>query len=337
VSERLPPRQLVLSVIPLYVLLALLVVCCAPLWLAIAWLCGVASGQRGRLARCAAFLLLYLLVESVALVVMGGWWLASGCGRRLTAPEWQERHYRLLARLLAFLYRAARSWLGLSVQLDDESVRPEQLARPGSFVVLSRHAGPGDSFLLVHLLLNGFGLRPRIVIKATLQLDPCVNVIGHRLPNAFVSSGSDPNAVGRIAELARGLGDRDALLLFPEGGNYSPRRRRRRIHRLWRRGEARRARTAESLEHVLVPERRGTTAALAAAPSAGVLLVAHSGLAADPDGPLTQRLPTDRTMCTRLWQLASDAVPGDDDGRAAFLDTCWRRIDDWVAETVRSC
>jgi hypothetical protein len=41
--------------------------------------------------------------------------------------------------------------------------------------VLSRHAGPGDSFLLVHQLLSVYQRRPRVVMKATLQLDPSEN------------------------------------------------------------------------------------------------------------------------------------------------------------------
>ena len=61
----------------------------------------------------------------------------------------------------------------------------------------ARHAGPGDSFLLVHQLLSVYGRRPRVVMKATLQLDPSLDVMANRLPNVFISrrkpeSGSSP-------------------------------------------------------------------------------------------------------------------------------------------------
>jgi hypothetical protein len=53
-------------------------------------------------------------------------------------------------------------------------------------IVLSRHAGPGDSFLLVHHLLSRYQRKPRIVMKAALQFDPGLDVVINRLPNAFV-------------------------------------------------------------------------------------------------------------------------------------------------------
>ena len=52
--------------------------------------------------------------------------------------------------------------------------------------MLSRHAGPGDSFLLVRQLLSVYRRRPRVVMKATLQLDPGVDVVANRVPNVFI-------------------------------------------------------------------------------------------------------------------------------------------------------
>ena len=53
-------------------------------------------------------------------------------------------------------------------------------------IVLARHAGPGDSFLLVHQLLSAYRRKPRIVMKAALQFDPSIDVVINRLPHAFV-------------------------------------------------------------------------------------------------------------------------------------------------------
>ena len=39
----------------------------------------------------------------------------------------------------------------------------------GPLLVLARHAGPGDSFALVDLLLSRYGRRPRIVLKEDLR------------------------------------------------------------------------------------------------------------------------------------------------------------------------
>ena len=102
-------------------------------------------------------------------------------------------------------------------------------------IVLSRHAGPGDSFLLVHHLLSRYRRKPRIVMKAALQFDPSLDVVINRLPNAFVPARhrSPGNLVIKeIQRLAAGLGPTGALVIFPEGGNFTPRRRLRAIRLL---------------------------------------------------------------------------------------------------------
>ena len=64
--------------------------------------------------------------------------------------------------------------------------------------MVSRHAGPGDSFILIHALVNWFDREPRIVLKATLQWDPAVDVLLNRLPNRFIAPG--PRARRRTLE-----------------------------------------------------------------------------------------------------------------------------------------
>src|SRR5947199_317591 len=110
--------------------------------------------------------------------------------------------------------------------------RAARLTRP--VIVLSRHAGPGDSLLLVHQLLSVYHRRPRVVMKATLQLDPSVDIVGNRLPNVWIKSRQAGEHIftEQIARLARGLDERGALVIFPEGGNWTPGRWRRGIRRL---------------------------------------------------------------------------------------------------------
>jgi 1-acyl-sn-glycerol-3-phosphate acyltransferase len=122
--------------------------------------------------------------------------------------------------------------------------------------------------------------QPRIVLKDVLQLDPLLDVYLNRLPNHFVTA--DPvagrNSAGAIAELARGLREEDALLIFPEGANFTPKRRFRAIQRLRDRGLTRAVRRAEAMRHVLRLRPAGVTAALRAAPHADIVFVAHTGL-----------------------------------------------------------
>ena len=88
------------------------------------------------------------------------------------------------------MYRGAERTYGLRVEVDEPELTGEELAarltRP--VIVLCRHAGPGDSFLLVHQLLSVYHRRPRVVMKAALQLDPSVDIVGNRLPNVWIKS-----------------------------------------------------------------------------------------------------------------------------------------------------
>ena len=125
----------------------------------------------------------------------------------------------------------------------------------------------------MHHLLTVCERRPRVVMKATLQLDPSLDIVANRVPNAFLhrrspapagsAAGGRPQAdhIRQIRRLAAGLGGRDALLLFPEGGNWTPLRWRRGIERLRRGGHAKLAERAAAMPNLLPPRTGGAFAA----------------------------------------------------------------------------
>ena len=122
-------------------------------------------------------------------------------------------------------------------------------------------------------------------------------------------------------------------MIFPEGGNFTPRRRERGIERLRKLGLERMAVRAEAMTNVLAPRPGGVLAALAAAPDADVVLVAHTGL----DHMLTVRdvwreLPMDKVLVMRWWQVSREEIPDDRDAQIEWLFTWWERIDAWIDE-----
>jgi 1-acyl-sn-glycerol-3-phosphate acyltransferase len=290
---------------------------------------------RWRVLRLLAFALVYLLLECVGLVIALALWVASGFGWKLRSPAFQRAHYAVLARLLAEVLATARVLFHLEIVTDGLGWSPLDDGVPGSpnaMVVLCRHAGPGDSLLLVRTLMDRDHLRrPRIVLKDALQLDPLLDVYLNRLPNAFLTAGADDNEQ-RIGALATGLGDEDAVLIFPEGGNFSSGGRLRTIDRLRGKGMVDEAARAQAMTHVLPPRTAGVAAALAAAPHADVVFVAHTGLehlstAAD----LWDGLPMDSTVRLR-WELVPAAdVPRDPDAQADWLYERWADVDRWIA------
>jgi 1-acyl-sn-glycerol-3-phosphate acyltransferase len=247
------------------------------------------------------------------------------------SPAYQRAHYRLCGRALAILYRQARWVLRLTVQID--GVPPDSLQRPRPLIVLSRHAGPGDSFLLAHALINWYAREPRIVLKDSLQWDPVIDVLLNRLPNRFIAPGGGERAEQQIADLAKDLDNDDALLIFPEGGNFTPERWLRGVTRLRRLGLQAMARRAERMRNVLPPRPGGVIAALEANPRATVVLVGHTGVdhlrsVAD----VWRELPMDKSIRMQWWLENPGDIPDDVEGRVEWLYSWWARIDTWVSQ-----
>ena len=202
-------------------------------------------------------------------------------------------------------------------------------------LVLSRHAGPGDSFLLVHSLLSGYGRRPRIVLKDTLQLDPSIDILLHRLPSRFITPNPTAGAqvTAAIADLARGMSGDEALVIFPEGGNFTRRRRVRAIERLRMKGYEDEAEKAEAMTHLLAPRPGGTFAAVDAAPDADVVFVAHTGLEQLSSVlDIWRGIPMDSDVQACWWRVPAADVPDESEAQVDWLFAWWGRMDEWISE-----
>jgi 1-acyl-sn-glycerol-3-phosphate acyltransferase len=341
----LPPRLIRrLALVPLVVVIAACLVVLTPAVALLSTASGLVRrltgrGRRHRLLRVVFLALTWSVGETAALTVLLALWIVSGFGGRLDTEPYRTRHYAVMQRFLNLIYRQARRVCGLQVEV--AAPPDESLAEDRPLIVLSRHAGPGDSLLLVHHLLTVCQRRPRVVMKATLQLDPSLDIVANRVPNAFLHHRSDgPRLRDRqqaeqIRRLAAGLGDRDALLLFPEGGNWTPLRWRRGIDRLRRRGHADLARRAAAMPNLLPPRTGGAFAAIGACPAADVIFVAHTGL----DKLVSVRdvwhsLLTDLTVHARWWRVAAADVPraADYETQTAWLYDWWKRLDAWITE-----
>jgi 1-acyl-sn-glycerol-3-phosphate acyltransferase len=333
-----PPALRRLVTIPAVFLLTIGVFAGVPVLLIVLALVSPWIPGRWRPLRLFAFLLVYLVAECVGLLIALWLWIASGCGRRLHDERFQRAHYRLLTRMLVVLYQEAVRLFQLRIEV--ESPPPESYDRGGDaprrpLLVLCRHAGPGDSFLLMYALLALYGRQPRVVLKETLAVDPGIDVVLNRLPACFVrsrpaSGRSMPEAIG---DLAATMGPDDTLVIFPEGGNFTLKRRRQAIAKLRRRGLHRRAEQAERMRHVLPPYTTGVLAAMEAAPQADVVLVVHAGL----DGmssviDLWHGLPMDQVVQVRWWRVRAEDLPTSPEERASWLFAQWFQLDAWLQE-----
>ena len=327
---RAPPTALRRTVIdPVWLPLG---VATALVLLAAAALAGLAAPltRRRRLLRLALFGALYLAIDVSLVTCCGVLWLRHPSAKRRDQAGWSGSHQKLLSRALSMLVAAARPLLGFSVEVQEP---PDQELIAGSpLLVLARHGGPGDSFALVHLLMSRYQRRPAIVLRQELQWDPGLDVILSRLPCCFIRQGDGARIAGRLTELARRLDTDDAILLFPEGGNWTPVRHQRAIVRLTRAGRRQAAADAESNPNVLPPRPSGVLACLAGRPDLGVAVVAHTGLE-DLVSPAAvwRALPVaGRPMTVRWWYEPAGAVPDGDDDRREWLRLQWAIVDSWI-------
>ncbi|MGH3914218.1 MAG: 1-acyl-sn-glycerol-3-phosphate acyltransferase [Pseudonocardiaceae bacterium] len=332
---RLPPRwvrRIVLA--PAMVLFTVVVLTTLPVWLLLAAALSPFLPGRLRALRVLWVAVVALVLESVGLVALLGLWLGAGLGVAIRTPPFQYLHYRLVGWYLRVLYHEAARVLRLRVEI--EGPDPDAyLDRP--LLVFCRHAGPGDSFLLIHALVNWYAREPRIVLSETLQWDPALDVVLNRLPNRFLSDGGGEQQQQRIGELATALDNNDAFVIFPEGGNFTERRRLAAIARLRARGLEDMARRSEEMRHVLPPRPGGVAAALAAATDADVVWVAHAGL--DHLYTVTdiwQELPLDETVRMRWWRVPAAEIPHSEDAQIEWLYSWWAQIDDWVDNIRRT-
>jgi len=286
--------------------------------------------RRSRLLRVTWLGLAWSAGEIAALTVSLCLWLVSGFGGRLDTEPYQARNYAVIKWFLDLIYRVAGRACGLSVTVTGPPEAGSCGGRP--LIVLSRHAGPGDSLLLIHYLLSVCQRRPRVVMKATLQLDPSMDILANRVPNAFLHRAGSHH-VDQIRRLAVSLDGGAALAIFPEGGNWTPHRWRRAVDRLRRGGRPDLAERAAAMPNVLPPHASGALAAIEACPAADVIFVAHTGL----DRLVSVRdvwrgLRADMEIRARWWRVPSASVPraASRETQLTWLYDWWQRIDAWI-------
>jgi 1-acyl-sn-glycerol-3-phosphate acyltransferase len=311
--------------IPLAVALALLMAAAAAVGTV-----AMPLSRRRRFPRLCLFGALYLALNAGLVLSCAAFWLRSPLPGRRDQVRWSRRHQSLLGVALSLLVAAARPLLGFRVELQEPPDRELVAGRP--LLLLARHGGPGDSFALVQLLLSRYQRRPAIVLKETLRWDPGLDVLLGRLPSCFIRRGESGKAPARLAEFARLMRADDAILLFPEGGNWTPGRHSRAIARLRRAGRRQAAADAAENRNVLPPQPTGMLACLSGRADLTVAVVAHTGLEDLVTAGLVWRaVPvTGSPMIVRWWFQSARSLPATDDGRREWLRLQWALVDSWI-------
>jgi 1-acyl-sn-glycerol-3-phosphate acyltransferase len=284
---------------------------------------------RHRLVRVVAFAVCYLWTDVAMLVGCWVLWLRQPLPSR-DETLWLERHSALLARALKMLAVTSRKILGFRVVID--ACASPAPTRP--LLVLARHAGPGDSLALVNLLLRSWNRRPKVILKEALQWDPGIDILLNRLNCYFLPSGTGAgdDRLEAVRRLALSLTENEALLIFPEGGNWTPKRHARAVRYLLRRGEHKRAAEAAEQERVQPPRPGGVIATLSARPDLDVVVIAHAGLdrLVSP-ADIWGAVPADhQPMAVHWWITPAADVPREDAAIVTWVDDVWSDVDEWI-------
>ena len=247
--------------------LAILLTVTLPFWALITMMVDAVRGRwRFPIPRLIAFATCWAWLETIGLV-LALFLFFTKRGRSVSA------HYALQTWWCRSLIQALGFTVGLQITVEGA----EQVGE-GPFIALGRHASLADSIMCSWVIASHVGLRPRFVLKKELKMDPCLDILGHRLPNYFVDRESSDIAgeLQGIEQMAAGLGVKDCAVIFPEGSRASAKKRVRALEKL-RERSPQRAEFLSSLKFLIPPKPAGANALLSAVPEANVLTMWHSG------------------------------------------------------------
>lgn len=290
----------------------------APLWLPAAAIIDIVRLRRRLpLTRLVSFGLLWAWIETAGLARAFAAWMTG----RATD---QDHQYRLMAWWTDALMRALRATTGIRLKVDGH-----EALRCGNAIVLSRHASLADSLVTAWVFLCHAGLRPRYVLKRELLSDPCLDVVGLRVPTYFVDRAAidSDTELEQVAALSAGMGPDAVSVIFPEGTRSSSAKRRRALEIIAERDPDRAARLA-GLTHLLPPRPAGSKALLAGAPDADVIVIRHTGFDGlhDFQGMLRKLAAPIRPASITARRIPRSEVPSGPTFDS-WLDEAWLEMD----------
>lgn len=308
--------------IPAVMIVAVVLLLGAPVWLVVGSLVDLARGRpRLPVVRLLGFALLWSWLETAGVTASAMLWVLGRSGDH-------RLHFALQRWWARNLLRALRVTCGVRVTVEN----PEAL-HPGPVVLFARHASLADSLVSAYVVTSVAEMKPRYVLKKELLADPCLDVVGRRLPNHFLDRGATDSTpeLQALSVLTSTMDDRTVGIIFPEGTRANPVKRAKAMARLSEVDPDRVARVS-SMRHLLPPRPAGAAAMLRGHATCDVVVAWHVGF----DGldtfsgilrALSRPIPPVRFVLRRIPR--SD-VPSSYGEFTAWLDGEWMRMDDEV-------
>lgn len=319
-------RRRALSIGAYHAVAALLVVAYVPL----AALGAVVDAVRGRrvAVRALSFFTLYFVSELAGIWASFAVWLASGVWAGASRHRFLRWNFALQCWWARTLFDGARRIFRWRVEVENHDA-----AARGPMLFFIRHLSTADTVLAAVFVSGHAGLCLRYVLKSELLWDPCLDIVGQRLPNGFVTRGTGDveRALAEVLRIEQALGPADGVLIYPEGTRFTPEKRRRALEQLAEKGDAALLERARSLERVLPPKLAGPLALLDHNPGADVVFCVHTGYerAMSFREFLAGGL-NDLVIRIGFWRVPYAEIPREREARVAWLYDQWSRVDAWV-------
>lgn len=281
--------------------------------------------RRFGLSRTALFIWSFLWCETIGIFAASCLWIVFWGGTGSSKQKFVRANSRFQAIWVQTIFSSARALFGVRLSVDGTAPPPGN--RP--LLVFVRHASTVDTGLPIVLLSYPLRYKLRYVLKRELLFDPCVDIVGQRIPNRFVRRGDRTNdEVERVVGLYENLDSHDAIIIFPEGTRYSPRKRDELLTQLRKRGASRALDLAESLHNTLSPLRKGALALLEKNPGCDLVVIAHRGLErAISFAAFTRGTLVGANLAVRISHVPFESLPTEAEAREELLAKLWRDVD----------
>jgi 1-acyl-sn-glycerol-3-phosphate acyltransferase len=285
---------------------------------------------RFPLARLLSFAVCWAWLETVGVVCSAFYWL-TGQSKNLT------KHYALQRWWADRLLAALKATCGFSVEVEEI-----EALQPGPILMFARHASLADSLVSAYVVTTLAQMKPRYVLKRELLADPCLDVVGQRLPNHFLDRNATDSTpeLQALEALVTDIDVSTVGIIFPEGTRANEKKRKRAIEKIALIDSAR-ADRLHDMKHLLPPRPAGAAAMLRGCPSADVVFAWHVGFEGlDTFGgilrAISSRMPPIRFHLCRVERtgIPSNSIT-DTDELTKWLDSEWMRMDREVDEALK--
>ena len=284
---------------------------------------------RFPLARLLSFAVCWAWLETTGVICSALLWVT---GQSKNLPK----HYALQRWWADRLLQALKATCGFSVEVENIDA-----FQPGPVLMFARHASLADSLVSAYVVTTLAQMNPRYVLKRELLADPCLDVVGQRLPNHFLdrqATDSTPE-LEALEALVKNIDSSTVGIIFPEGTRANQKKRDRALEKIAVIDPARADRLHE-MRHLLPPRPAGAAAMLRGCPSADVVFAWHVGFEGlDTFGGILRAISSRmQPIRFHLRRVERSLIPNnsliDTNELTKWLDSEWMRMDREVDEAL---